>query len=329
MAVLGTGGRLVLKREPTEPCVIDPDQIQATNNLITQVCPGFWSGDKIQVDCLPVQKPGFFPPNPSGYASYCGSKWFLGPNRTQIADNDDTFYKTTAEDYPDGQFGDDAQFYCRTGDVSGGDEIPPCSPDEHWWINIDALGNISFYDTRCKALAGCIGDRADIEAVAGDYTLTPVGPPWQIICDLKEWNLELSAPAVDTTSVAEKWGNAVKSLVTGGGSTEFLIDRKCFADYQDNGLMLMKLLLLTEKGCKASAQFWMMNRGEQCGIECDLINGALYYETEILITQTAVNVRPTEIVAGTAQFVTTGEIRLLEAYPAKSIAPMPEKKGCC
>ena len=106
--------------------------------------------------------------------------------------------------------------------------------------------------------------------------------------------------------------------MTGGGSTDFLIDRTCLDDNQENSIALMRLLLMTEKGCKAEAQFWMVNRGTECGVDCDLINGSLYYEADVLITQTAVNVRPTEIVAGTAQFVTTGAIRLLEAYPSTS-----------
>lgn len=315
MAVLGVGGRLVLKREPAEPCVVTQEQLDFTKDVVTSICPGFWNGDHIQVDCLPVDDPGL-PANPDGYASYFGSKWFLGPNRTQITANTDIFYKTSSEEYPDGQFGDDAQFYCREGDDSGGGDIPPCKPGD-WWIHVDELGQISFYRSRCEALAGCIEDRVDLDDIGGDFTLVPYDPEWQVLCDIREWTLELSAPAVDTTSVAEKWGNAVKSLVTGGGSTDFLIDRKCFDDEHDNGLVLMKLLLMTEKGCKASAQFWMMDRGLECGVECDLINGSLYYEADILVTQTAVNVRPTEIVAGTAQFVTTGEIKLLEAYPSK------------
>ena len=304
MAVLGYGGKLLLKREPTAPCVVEPDQIDFDKEVVTSLCPGYWNGDHIQVECFPGG-------NPDGYASYYGSKWELGGNRTQITAEDDQFYKTPAEEYPVGQFGDAAQFYVQPGDV------PPCEPGD-WWIHVDELGQISFYDSRCKALAGCLDDREDIENIGDGFIITPYDPEWQILCDLREWTLELSAPAVDTTSVAEKWGNAVKSLVTGGGSTDFLIDRKCFDDEHDNGLLLMKLLLLTEKGCKASAQFWMMNRGQECGVECDLIDGSLYYEADVLITQTAVNVRPTEIVAGTAQFVTTGEIRLLEAYPSKS-----------
>ena len=322
MAVLGVGGRLELKRELAEPCVITQEQLDYDKDVVTSMCPGFWTGDHIFVDCLPVDDGGL-PSNPDGYASYFGSKWFLGPNRTQIDANTDIFYKTDVEEYPDGQFGDGAQFYCREGDDSGGDIIEPCKPGD-WWIHVDELGQISFYTSRCRALAGCPDDRVNLEDIGGEFTLTPYGRDWQILCDIREWTLELSAPAVDTTSVAEKWGNAVKSLVTGGGSTEFLIDRKCFEEDQDNGIVLMKLLLMTEKGCKASARFWIMDRGQDCGIDCDLINGVLYYEADILITQTAVNLRPTEIVAGTAQFVTTGEIKLLEGFPVPAKEPRYE-----
>ena len=45
-----------------------------------------------------------------------------------------------------------------------------------------------------------------------------------------------------------------------------------------------------------------------CG---ESIQGGLYYEANILVTASAVNLRPTEIVAGTVQFVTTEDIRLL------------------
>jgi len=310
MAVLGSSGRLELKRETPDPCHITADQIDFTNNVVTGVCPGFWSGDKIQINCFPNGTP---PPNPDGYASYFGSKWYLGPNRTQITAENDVFYKTSSEEYPSGQFGDNADFY-----VKEGGDIPPCTPGD-WWIHIDVLGNISFYTTRCGALAGCTSDRVDIENIGEDFVIVPYDQPWRVIAQLREWVLELDAPSVDTTAVSEKWGEAVKSLVSGGGSTEFFIDRQCFDDETDNGLVLMKLLLMTEKGCKASAQFWMLDRGDTCGVtECgnrSRINGTLYYEADILITQNAINLRPEELVAGTAQFVTTGEIKLLETPP--------------
>ncbi len=375
MAVLGTGGKLKLRRDAPSPCILSDSGLNADHNLYESICDGYWTGDQITVDCLPVANP-VFPPRPSGYATYFGGKWFLGPNRSHITSKRHAFYKTAGEDYPDGQFGDDAQFYARTGDVSGGTAIPECVPTDYW-IHIDALGRVRFYTDRCYALAGCTEGQVSLESVAGNVTIAPYGhleyanavwecvdaigeyefsdvrdtvtlvsicadpplyinpvagtdeydnadvqprgvnqgkaaPLWEILCEIREWSLELDAPAVDTTSVAEKWGNAVKSLVTGGGSAEFFIDRVCREPGQSDSLALMKLLLMTEKNCKAEAEFWMIDR-PGCGVDCDLVRGDLYYKTDVLVTQNAVNVRPTELVAGTAQFITTGEIRLVEA----------------
>ena len=72
---------------------------------------------------------------------------------------------------------------------------------------------------------------------------------------------------------------------------------------------------MTQGGAKADAEFFLIDRdgeGEGCGSrECGDLPGDLYYKTSILITRNAMNVRPTELVAGTANFVTTGEIRLV------------------
>lgn len=375
MAVLGVGGRLLLKRPAPEACLVNAESVIPEIDSIQGICDGYWSGDHISTICLPLDGDRY-PANPDGYATYYGSRWFLGPNRTHITDKKDIFYKNDTEDYPDGQFGDDAQFYAREGDTSDGETIDSCDNSDYW-IHIDALGRVSFYRNRCDALSGCPTKRVQLNALAaGNITIAPYGsleyfnaiwecvsnygeyrfsdgqdtitlisicedapryeipvagtneydnanllprgqegtaaPFWQVMCDIREWTLELDAAAVDTSAVSEKFGTAVKSMVTAGGSTEFLIDRKCFEDTQDNGLALMQLLLMTEKGCQASAQFWIMTGTDVCNVTCDgRIDGGLYYETEILVTNTAVNVRPTEIVAGTASFVSTGEIRLL------------------
>ena len=148
MAVLGASGKLLLKREAPPVCLVNPDSVDSLGNVITSLCDGYWTGDHISSDCLPVDN-GTFPPNPSGYATYYGGKYYLGPNRDQITSLGDVFYKDDTEDYPDGQFGDDSQFYARIGDVSDGKEITGCIPGDYW-INIDPLGNVSFYTSRCK-----------------------------------------------------------------------------------------------------------------------------------------------------------------------------------
>ena len=376
MAVLGVGGRLKLKRSAPEACVINSEAVIPEIDSLASICPGYWNGDHVSTICLPLVS-DTYPANPGGYATYFDSRWFLGPNRTQITTRNDKFYKNDTEEYPDGQFGGASQFYAREGDVSDGETIDGCQNGDYW-IHIDELGRVSFYTSRCSALKGCLSDRVELASntSAGQITISPFGssayfnavwkcisaygeyqfsdgqdtitlisicadapryeipeagtleydnadllprgqqgdtaPFWQILCDIREWSLELNAAAVETTAVAEKFGTAVKSLVTAGGSTEFLIDRKCFeSDEVDNGLVLMQLLMMTEKGCEASAEFWIMSGDNACDTACNGIDGGLYYACDILITDTAVNLRPTEIVAGTASFVSTGEIKLL------------------
>ena len=383
MPVLGSSGRVLLKRPTPAPCEIHPEDFNPGCNAFSFNCPGYWPGDQICVDQLPIIIDGF-PVNPAGYASYQGSKWFVGPNRTQISGEKDKFYKNDTEDYPDGKYGDDANFYCKKG-VGG---VPEENGEGCYWIHIDQFGRLRFYDDRCSAIAGCpgtsieLGNSALLEPIeiitagevdyqnahweclydecfytAGDYTFSDVQdeetdvsicasapefdfpvastfeyqnadvqprpvyswPTAQALCGLRSYTLNLDAPAIDTTLVGEKFGENIKSLVNGGGSFEFFIDRNCLGeDTEDASWMLMNLLFLTEGGgcggpLETEAWFYLFDN-DPCAGSCFPPNqGALYYKANILITQTAVNVRPTEMIVGTAEFVTTGDIRLLQS----------------
>ena len=134
------------------------------------------------------------------------------------------------------------------------------------------------------------------------------GSIWVIQADLQNWSLNLNAPEVDTTSVGERFGDAVKAIVNGGGSLDFFVDRRGI-EGQSDSTALLRLLLLTEKGCKAEAEFWMISDRTTAGTP-GLLSGDLYYTADILITSSAVNVRPEEAIAGSANFVTVGEIAL-------------------
>lgn len=391
MAVLGAGGRLELKRDAPESCFITEDALNWNKDVLTSICDGYLSGDHITAIGLPIMG-DLFPTKPEGYATYEGSKWYLGPNRLQIDADEDVFYKEDGEDYPIDQFGDDAQFYARTGDeacifpeipdgeIPDGPPIAECDPlpgldNDDYWIHIDSLGYVSFYKNRCDALLGCSSQRVDLINVGGPIVIAPYGSGdyqnaltvcydqlgsylpsditdsvtlgsvcddaplyelpepgideydnadvtprgqvspdalWQIVCELREWSLELDAPSVDVQGVGEKFGNSIKSIVTGGGSMEYFIDRKCLDDRQTDALQIMQLLLMTENGCQVSARFWVMDRGDQpCDYRCGPLPGQIYYETDLLITRNAVNLRPSDLVAGTANFITTGEVKLL------------------
>ena len=386
MAVLGSGGRLELRREAPSPCVILPIDLNIDGSFEIG-CEGYWPGDKITIsdpDGLPIFIDGK-PQKWDGVASYFGSSLYLADNRDHITAADHQFYKTASEEYPTGSAGNASWFYYR-GDGSAGDS--PVTSLEGY-LCIDSLGRGQLYSSRCEglnccgtklldfgggvldfdfivinpagsaeyqnALTKCFGEIGEyifndiaeddgtpdpnraVDSICADpplYLKPPAGsgefdnadvqprgevntgphPLWSVLCEVREWSLELDAPAVDTTGVGEKFGEGVKSLVTGGGSVDFFIDRKCLPNGVDNGLYLMQLLLMTQmEGCKAQAKFFMIQRAydsENCEASCAGAPGSLWYETEILITRNAVNLRPTQLVAGTAQFITTGEIKL-------------------
>lgn len=132
---------------------------------------------------------------------------------------------------------------------------------------------------------------------------------WIIQANLKEWTLNLSSPEVDTTSVGDRFGDSVKALVTGGGSMDFIIERQNIGDSYQDSTGLLHLLLLIEKGCKADAEFWITQN--RAASECQgRLPGDLFYETQLMVTSVAVNTRPDEIVAGSLNFVTVGQIAL-------------------
>ena len=120
----------------------------------------------------------------------------------------------------------------------------------------DQLGLYSGSDVIDSVTLNSICDDAPLyqipEAGTDEYdnaNVTPRGQVspdamWQCLAELREWSLELDAPSVDTQGVGEKWGNAIKSAVAGGGSMEYMIDRTCLDDCQTDALQVMQLLSL-------------------------------------------------------------------------------------
>lgn len=294
MAVLGCGGIVRLRRESPAPLqVFTADHSIPTSSLVI-TDQAFWSGDQVIISSpngLPVAIYEDLPACPDGYAIYGNSPWPLNPRTLHLQDDASSFY-----DADNGRI-----FYTTEEDVGQLTEAT-------YFIYRDQLDRVSFYTSRSGGLNGYSSERVPLHAVDfGQITIVPVDGPWLTQANLRNWSLNLTASEVDTTSVGEKFGDAVKSIVNGGGSFDFLVDRKEVEGGSDS-TALMQLLLLTQKGCKSEAEFWMMANMQEYAP--NLLSGDLYYATEILITSCAVNVRPDDVIAGSANFVTVGEIAL-------------------
>jgi hypothetical protein len=100
------------------------------------------------------------------------------------------------------------------------------------YVHVDVLNRLSFYRTRAAALAGANDvTRDDIDQ--SDFTLDPTAPielrlvnEWKLEACLQGWNLSLNSNEIDTTGLGDKFFDGVKSLIQGGGSFDFLVERE-------------------------------------------------------------------------------------------------------
>jgi hypothetical protein len=135
--------------------------------------------------------------------------------------------------------------------------------------------------------------------------------PWNLQGELRSWELNRSASEIDTGSIGEKFGTSIKSVVTGSGSMDFLIDIY-IKNNQTSVDPILRLVQLTDEGSTASGKFYLKGQ-ENDFMDADSIplSKSYFFKSKILITASSISMSPDNAVIGSAQFVTTGPIRLL------------------
>jgi hypothetical protein len=129
---------------------------------------------------------------------------------------------------------------------------------------------------------------------------------WKLQCDLEEWILSIDSSKLDVTAIGETFGENIKSLVRGAGSLQFLAENQDVSN-KEPSLSTLRLVLLTQNQCNTKCRFYVYK--DRVANSCRL-GGSVYYECDILLTNTRLNTRATDIISGTADFVATSEIKL-------------------
>ena len=153
-----------------------------------------------------------------------------------------------------------------------------------------------------QLLEDVVTSPAGLAAVADD----PDQRGWLIQCELEEWALDIDATSLDMTAIGETFGEQTKALVRGAGSLQFVIDHKVQAGEQD-GMTLLRLVLLTQNSCKSSAKFHLYRNRTPIGPQ---VGTTAYYDCDLLLTNSRISVRAGDLITGSTDFVVTGEIGL-------------------
>jgi hypothetical protein len=200
-------------------------------------------------------------------------------------------------------------------DLAGGLPFEGATATEAYWIHRDSLDRISFYQFPENAING-VGRLGFTPGTWDDITISQTQEPRKFVGDVREWTLNLDAAAIDVTPIGVKFGENIRDLVTGAGSFRFLIKLRNDVKIMSS-LELLNLLFLTGPGGKATAQFWL--NVDTSGDGCDgLLPSSLYYEANILIVSSSVQITPDAVIEGVLNFATTEEVALRMAAPVTS-----------
>ena len=334
MALLGNGGILELSREWPEPMAlaaaavihsVSPARINLGN-------PDYWTGDRVVLN-FPGGSP-YAGGNPPGSGVYFGGIYVLsqarlhvtGPNANYYqADNSVAFYDSSPiSEFTDGYINVDELGRFRLFDSElGAYNLDPSSE-----IPANPFSTVNFVVARYSSdpdYLAAIGSAAasianvtlpsdnqlleTVTAVPAAITAIsedPDGRGWLIQCELTEWALDVDAANLDMTAIGETFGENSKALVRGAGSLQFLVENKLQAGEQTSATLL-RIVLLTQRNTKASARFYLYKERTPVSPQ---IGSTAYYGCDLLLTNSRINVRSGELIAGSTDFVVTGEIKL-------------------
>jgi hypothetical protein len=130
---------------------------------------------------------------------------------------------------------------------------------------------------------------------------------WLLQCDLTDWVFEADATQLDQDAIGQAFGESAKGMLRGAGSFNGEIDHSLVTGKQ-SGLGMLRLMMLTEQGSKARAQFQLL---DQRSASLPLVKDLVFYETDIMLGKTSVNTSATDVIRMSAQFIATGRIRLV------------------
>jgi len=183
-----------------------------------------------------------------------------------------------------------------------------------WYINVDELGGIRLYSNFSAALEGNVSDAIALADIATDIPITVkiANTIPRMLGQCSAFELNTNREAVDTTALSDEFRSQYSTLMSGSGQFTAYWD---YIDVTQPGVQeaphyLLQLALRTEIGSEFSAQFFLKASGYTTGNDVDLVTDQLWYEIDGIITQAGVSFTPDAAVQVTADFVTTGPIRL-------------------
>jgi hypothetical protein len=180
-----------------------------------------------------------------------------------------------------------------------------------WYVFVDDLGGIRLYDNFAESLDGELAEAITLASIVADIPIRVkvANTDMRLVGSITSYEINTNREAIDVTGLSEEFRSQYSGLMSGSGRIT------CQWDYINNnietGNYLLQLILRTEVGSEFDAELFVKPRDYlPPHTSSSYLGDQIYYSISGLITNAAIAFQPDAIVEVTADFITTGPIRL-------------------
>jgi len=183
-----------------------------------------------------------------------------------------------------------------------------------WYVNVDEIGGVRLYSSFANAVNGLSANAIALDAIATNIPIRVViaNATSRILGAITGYELNTQREAIDITALSDQFRSQWSSLMSGSGRISCQWDYKdcCGGGEYEAAQYLLQLALRTEVGSEFDAQLFLKVAGYNPGGVAGETNDQVYYNISGVITASAVQFLPGTIVEMTADFITTGPVKL-------------------
>jgi hypothetical protein len=182
------------------------------------------------------------------------------------------------------------------------------------FVHVDELDHIRLYDSFENAING--GSTNALTLVAPGDTI-PVrvkveNNTFRVLSRVQSYELNTERETVDVTTLSDEFRNRLGTLMSGSGrmACEWEYEPVSGETEKELAHYLLELVLRTKVGSSFKGKFYIKTGGYNPMGHTDGDLDSIWYEVDGVITASAVQFTPNEIVQITADFVTTSDIQI-------------------
>ena len=188
------------------------------------------------------------------------------------------------------------------------------------FIHVDELDGIRLFDTFAHAMGG---ESTNAVTLSSPGSAIPVkvivaNASYRVLGRVQSYELNTARETVDTTTLSDEFRSQISTVMSGSGRMS------CEWEYTGDTAKelphyLLELALRTKVGSSFGAKFYLKTFAYNPAAHTGADDDEIWYEVTGVLTACAVQFNPNSLVQTTADFITTGPIRInakIETGPA-------------